>query len=363
MQDTEPTPVSTCRIRRAANRLLLISVFGWAVFLLAHVILAGRWWLWIVPEDLPPILMLIVPLLLLALVFTRLGQGQRQLLLPAVLVTLIAGTPLAGLNPNVLLPQRAQASTGSITVFSWNADYWDMGDDAGAFLTYLRKQDADVYLLTEYLYWRGGNGAESGPVRIDKLAELAEAFPGYRLEVDGELLTMSRVPVVAAYAYPAEGAADAWYWQGRKAQRIDLRVGGKVLSVYNVHLPQPLDLGRSPLTADFYRFLRYQEDRRQTQFRLLREELAANRNPILLAGDFNSSWMGTLVRLRDDLRREDPTSGSLLPISFSELDPLPPLWRLDWVFTTKEVAVSDYHFVSSEGLSDHVAQRLRISVS
>jgi endonuclease/exonuclease/phosphatase (EEP) superfamily protein YafD len=360
--EESPSP-GNCRIRRMAVRLLVIAVVGWAVFLLMQILLAGRWWLWSVPEDIPPVLLIAVPLLLLAAVLTRLGRGIRRPLSATVLVTLVAGVPLAGINLDVLLPHSDRPGAHPVKVFSWNADYWDMEDDPRTFIGYLQSKHADVYLLQEYLYWHDGDGADSGPVRIDKVAQLSAAFPGYHIEVDGELLTMSRLPVVATYPDNPTGGPEPWYWKGRKAQRVDLSVDGKVLSVYNVHLPQTLDLGRNPFTADFYRFLHYQDGRLQTQLDQLRADLNSNHNPKLVTGDFNSSWMGTLVRLPGGLDRHDPTSGSPLPISFSFLGPIPPLWRFDWVFTTSNVSVTGYRFVSSDGLSDHLGQQLEVSMS
>src|SRR4029079_17566395 len=112
---------------------------------------------------------------------------------------------------------HADPAGTAVKVFAWSTDYWQMSDDQRAFYAFLRQQDADVYLLQEYLYWKG----DDDPIRIDDSARLRAEFPGYQLVVDGELLTLSRLPVVATHhqRFPATGTD--WYWKGTKFQRTD----------------------------------------------------------------------------------------------------------------------------------------------
>jgi endonuclease/exonuclease/phosphatase family metal-dependent hydrolase len=41
---------------------------------------------------------------------------------------------------------------------------------------------------------------------------------------------------------------------------------------------------------------------------------------------------------------------------------LPRLWRLDWLFTTGDLAVPSYHFRDAKAFSDHLAQEIRVIV-
>ncbi|MDB1087434.1 endonuclease/exonuclease/phosphatase family protein [Streptomyces sp. ACA25] len=336
------------------TRLLVGATVGWIAFLTAHVLLSGRWWPWLVPEALPPLTLLLVPLLLLALV--PLARPVRRRLAPVLVLALLAGIPLAGLTGGAL--PTGQVSPGDLKVFVWNTYYWGTDDDPDDFYAYLRSQRADVYLLQEYLHWQA-----DGPVRIDDTERLRREFPGYRLVVEGELITLTRMPVVATHARPTGGSGTDWYTRGKKAQRTDIAYGGQTLSLYNVHMQVPYRADRTPFSADFHRFMRDQHALRRAELEALRADLAANPHPALVAGDFNTPWVHGVVRLGPGLHRQDPDTGLAPPLTWPVAKyGLPRVWRLDWVFTTADVSVTSHRLVGAEGLSDHLAMELRISV-
>ncbi|MER5650279.1 endonuclease/exonuclease/phosphatase family protein [Streptosporangium sp. NPDC002524] len=335
------------------TRLLVAGTAAWAVFVAAHVLLTGRWWFWLVVESMPPVTLVVVPLLLLAV--TPLARPVRRRLSVVLLALLLLGAQLAGVSP-LGLAQGDGPPGGALKVFSWSTDVWEMSDDPVRFYDYLRAQRADVYLLQEYLHWG------DGPLRVDDLARVRAAFPGYHIATEGELITISRLPIVATYPRRTSPTGTDWYWRGNKALRVDVRSGTRVLSLYNVHLPVPIRTERSPLTAGFYEFVRDQYQRRRGEFAALRADLARNPNPAVVAGDFNSAWMN-LIPPGEGLRRLDP-EGSALPLTWPTSAfaiPLPRLWRLDWVFTTEEVRVPRYRLVPS--ISDHLAQELYVSLN
>src|SRR5690606_17235709 len=168
------------------TRLVVAATAVWAVVLTLHVLLVDRWWPWLIFEVAPPLILVVVPLLLL--VVTPLARPVRRRLSVVLVVLLLAGAYLAGFGRGWAATPTAGGPAGTtIKVFAWNTNYWDMSDDKGAFYAFLRRQDADVYLLQEYLYWDGDR-----PVRIDDTARLRAEFPGYRVLVQGELLTLTR---------------------------------------------------------------------------------------------------------------------------------------------------------------------------
>ncbi|WNV87208.1 endonuclease/exonuclease/phosphatase family protein [Umezawaea sp. Da 62-37] len=349
---TDPIALSSFETVRwcRGTKLLVAASVVWVVFLAAHLLLAGRWWLWSAVETMPPMVILLVPLVLLAL--APLARPVRGKLVPLLLAALLAGVPFAGISFAVLTG-GGNAENG-VKVFSWNTEYWHMADDPGDFYSYLRAEDADVYLLQEYLFWDGG------PVRIDDLARVRAAFPGYQVAQDSELITISRLPILTSRLLEVTDPD----WRGSRILRTDIRVGGRVVSFYNSHFAVPIDLSLSPFSGEFYDYLHEQYVRRQDELAALRADLATNHNPVLVAGDFNSAWVANLLRLRDGVERRDPDTGSPLPLSWpGETIPLPRLWRLDWVFTTDDVRVEHYRFDADLGYSDHFAQELRISVT
>ncbi|MFF3500216.1 endonuclease/exonuclease/phosphatase family protein [Streptomyces sp. NPDC003247] len=336
------------------TRLLVAATAVWALLLALHLLLAGRWWLWVVVEATPPLTLVAVPLLLLALV--PLARPVRRWLSAVQVVLLLAGAHLAGYGPGWGGTTDAPPGT-EVKVFSWSTDYWQMTDDKDAFYAFLRRQDADVYLLQEYLYWEGDQ-----PVRIDDSARLRAEFPGYRISVEGELLTLSRLPVVREHHDPVAAGGTDWYWKGTKAQRTDIRVGGSVVSFYNVHLAVPFRVGDNPLSGRFWDFTKDQSDWRNSELRKLRTDLTDNPHPAVVAGDFNSPWM-KLTPLGAGTRLHSPDASLLPARSWPVSDyPLPRLWRLDWLFTDGGLAVPSYRFGGGEDFSDHAAQEIRVVV-
>ncbi|MFI9815584.1 endonuclease/exonuclease/phosphatase family protein [Saccharothrix variisporea] len=336
------------------TRLVVAATAVWAVFLVLHVLLAGRWWPWLALEATPPIALVVVPVLLLGVGWF--ARPVRRRLAAVLAVLLLVGAYLAGYLPP--WSESTNARGTEVKVFAWSTDYWQMSDDKDAFYAFLRAQDADVYLLQEYLYWAG----DDHPIRIDDTARLRAEFPGYELSVDGELLTLSRLPVLATHHRPDPGTDTGWYWQGTKSQRTDLRVADRTISFYNVHLPVPFRIGDHPLSARFYRFLRDQGTWRLRELDELRADLAANPNPVVVAGDFNSPWM-ELTGLGGGTTAHHPDGGPSSTPSWPVSDyPFPRLWRLDWLYTSGDLAVPGYRFGGGEAFSDHAAQEIRVVV-
>ena len=214
-----------------------------------------------------------------------------------------------------------------------------------------------MYLLQEY------QPADDPAVAAADDARLRAAFPGYTVVAHGELLTLSRLPVVQVRDLPATPAGSGWidYYRSVKSLRTDLRVGSAVLSVYNVHMPIPLDLS-SPFSAYCYRTMRERYAARRVQFAGLTRDLDANPGPVLVAGDFNTSPdMGDMRALTSRLRSAIPANRSFYPTSWNAHWQV-QLWRLDWAFTSGQVHVYRYALQRSAGMSDHRAQVLRVGL-
>lgn len=341
-------------LRRTGDRLIGAAIALWTAFLAAHLTLAGVWWLWLIPATLPPFAFAAIPALLLAI-----AAWRRTLWAVAVsLLCLGVGLAFSGLHWPA---SPATAGTTGIRVFSWNTEYWHQDDNPDAFYEYLKRQDADIYLLQEYLGWDHDRPID-GFRPMDDAARLAREFPGYHLATRGELLTLSRYPIVAAPAVAPDSLAVndfATVFGNAKVLRTDLRIGTGVVSLYNTHIGvhiKPVN----PLSGTFYAFTRAADPQRRAQLRGLETDIAANPHPVLLAGDFNTSpAMADIARLRNGLRDRlhdaIEVNGSAYPATWPAGF---PLWRLDWAFTTQPVRVHSYEFVGPGSLSDHWGQRL-----
>lgn len=383
------------------RRLVAGAVAGvavaWLLFVVAHRLLSGRVWWWILPDLTPPLLFAVVPAMLLAVVplarpRPRVRSGphggfRRARIAPLALASLLLaslaiGWPATGLHPAALWHRPGPVPPGTVTVFSWNTFYWDQltggwatpgpdgrpARDPDLFYRHLRDQRADIYLLQEYLYFEEG----WDPVRIDDPERLRREFPDFHIAAVGELVTVSRFPIVLERPLdlrpwlagpptdlPPEGTRMPDYYTV-KTLRTDVRIAGRVVSLYNSHATLPV-VGRNAVDPGSFGENRFAQDVRRANFRAVAADVATNPHPILLAGDLNTSpAMGLLRALPERLVDAVAATDRVYPASWSWRGI--PLWRLDWVFTTTDLEVHRYRMVPADDLSDHRGQHLTISV-
>ncbi|MEV0825207.1 endonuclease/exonuclease/phosphatase family protein [Nonomuraea rubra] len=364
------------------TRLVVTGSVAWLLFVLCHLAASGRTSLWAPIELIPPLLFLLVPVLLLAV--APLARPVRWRIIPLLVLTAVLGAGRSGVNHATLWYAPPPAGPEAITVAAWNTEFWDQdlrtsGGDrySPGFYAYLHQLDADVYLLTEYLYKstgaRGGRWTADQALRIDKLAELRREFPGYHLAASGEQITLSRFPIAGQRGLDLRpwlpedqreipGALRGWP-EGYTVEtlRTDLDVNGEVVSFYDSQILQPpiewrlYDAGTRDVARD-------KTLRREASFRAIAADVAANPHPVVLAGDLNTSpAMGILRLLPERLIDRTPALSSLYPATY--LAGTAELWRIDWLYTSPDVTVHSYELPGAEGLSDHRAQRMVVSVS
>ncbi|GAA4950161.1 hypothetical protein HD597_002513 [Nonomuraea thailandensis] len=382
------------RVRRFARprrrwcwgtRLVVTAAVAWLLFVLCHLAASGRTHLWAPLELVPPLLFLLVPALLL--IVAPLARPVRRRVVPLLVVTAVLGAGHSGINYATLWHTPPPAGPGAVTVAAWNTQFWDQdwvtaGGDrySPGFYAYLHALDADVYLLTEYLYVdtragdpRSGRWTADLAMRIDKLAELRREFPGYDVAASGEQITLSRFPIIGhrgldlrPWLPPDQreipGALRDWP-EGYTVEtlRTDLDVNGTIVSFYAAQVSQPplewrlYDAGSRDAAAGATL-------RREASFRAIGADVAANPHPVVLAGDLNTSpAMGVRRLLPERLIDRTPALSSLYPATY--LAGTAELWRIDWLYTSADVTVHSYELPGAEGLSDHRAQRMVVSVS
>ncbi|MCP2329799.1 Metal-dependent hydrolase, endonuclease/exonuclease/phosphatase family [Actinoalloteichus cyanogriseus DSM 43889] len=332
------------RARHVLRTLVGVSACGWTAFVLLNLVVSGRWHLWLAFSVVPPIAYL-VGSASLALAVPLVRGGWR--LLAVALVGLVAAVPQSGLTLGVLTPGPGDPAGPTVTVVSWNTEYWDRTDDSDDFYQHLRDLDADVYLLQEYLDFVDGR-----IVSIDEEAALEARFPDYDIVIRGHLVTLSRLPVLDV---PAVGHRDVL--------RVDVAApGGAALSTYNVHVRAQMDPTLSPLSGEFYRTLRARDERRVAAYDALRASATRDERPGVIGGDLNTTpAMGDLRRIRDLGQDAADAGSSVHPVSW-DLSSALRLWRLDWMFVRNGVVAHDYRLEDPAGLSDHSVQIARISV-
>lgn len=363
-RDDESVPAAAKVRGGRGPAVLAVAVAAWLAFVVAHLILNGRSWIWLFASVVPPILFVAVPLIaLIAALFLR---RHRRPVIAAAALALALGVPSSGLNPAALRPGETSEPAGALHVFSWNTEYWDQQDDPDEFYRFLKGQHADVYLLQEYLGWDLSRPFD-GELPEDDLARLRREFPGYQIATRSELVTLSRLPIVAQPPVSPDPAASGGavtdfhrVFRDTKVLRTDIRVGTSTVSFYNTHIAVQLKI-TSPLSGSFWSFPRHAAAQRAAQLRGLRDDIAANGGPVVVAGDFNTSpAMADLDEISDRLRDPTGLNPSLYPVSWTA-GGLPLPWRLDWAFVSSDVDVHRYDFLSPQRMSDHRAQSLTLT--
>ncbi|MEU6808259.1 endonuclease/exonuclease/phosphatase family protein [Streptomyces sp. NPDC046831] len=332
------------------NVLLAVGAACWLAFQLADRLLTHRVWWWATTDVLPPPVHVLVPVCLLAGAAAGTG-GPRGWTAAAAVASLALGARHCGLSPRALRGLRRPAADG-IRVVCWNTEHWDEEVDTEAFYAFLRRLDADVYLLQEHIY---DAGVHAPPVPVDFRDRLEREFPGHHVLIRGQFVTLSRFPVVAT---PDIGAPEVF--------RVDLRVdslpGAPVLSTYNVHLPVHVFL-ENPFRAALYREIRDRLSSRNRQLDRLIDDLRANGLPAVVAGDFNlSRSQGDIARLSAVATDALRACASLYPVSWHRGAAWLRWWRLDLAFTSRGASAERYAFRDPEGLSDHAVQELTLTV-
>lgn len=352
--------------------MVIALTIGWLGFIVLQRILSGRWWLWLLVDMVPPPVFAVVPVLLLVLIaFTK--CARKPWLAGGAALSLILGVGYAGLNyPALWGGNGTPTPPDAIRVLDWNPNYWykfDSGPDE--FYGFLKSRNADVYTLSEYMY-REKDG-ERRRLRIDDMDRLRAEFPGYEIAVRGELVTLSRYPIIQTTVLgPGRDVVDdpnAEFWpifRAIKVMRTDLRVGGRVLSVYNVHLPIHVELV-SPTDNRFWDYPKSADPNRKEHLRALEEDVRGNPNPVVVVGDFNiSPAMADLDGLSSLLDDAVDKSTDFYPVTWKFGTALfswrMPFWRVDYAFTSDSVRVHTYELLPAPTMSDHAAQDISISL-
>ena len=266
-----------------------------------------------------------------------------------------------GLNIHALSPRvHPTDADRSIHVVQMNTDYWgQLRDgtltdprDKDAMLAFLRDLDADVYLLQEHMQ-RDGDFAPP----VTDLSDVEEVFPEYSVSTAGTLLTLSRLPVVQATVVNLDTSSDIHLPPPPYVLRVDIQAGSEVVSTYNVHMPIQIIIEMDWFSREFYFEIWRRHFIRQDEYQTLTENVANNLNPLVIAGDFNTSpAMGDNRELLGITEDAAKAGKSLYPSTWRVGGQLPRLWRNDWFLVRNDLRVARFESLHPQGNSDHLVQ-------
>ena len=111
----------------------------------------GRWHWSILLDSAPPVLLVLAPLVLAAAAAAACGRRRHWAVALAV-AGLLPGVDQLGVYPAALLRDARPVPVGAVHLFTWNTNYWGMSNRGPeAQFAFLRRQNADVYLLQEHV--------------------------------------------------------------------------------------------------------------------------------------------------------------------------------------------------------------------
>lgn len=350
--------------------------FLWLVFVSAHLLMAGKSFLGNVSGSLPPFFFGLIPLVLLGREIRR--KKKRRVALGAVALAFVLGASQIDLN--LPRPQPESLPTRGYTevkIVNWNTNCWDQHKNKNRFYQFLKRQNADIYLLQEYIYgfvdWndpkinrsqfkvdrsrltRICSAVPGFPIHyltVDDRKRIRAEFPGYHLVTDRQFVVISRYPILRSHADASEQYAVT-----------DIEIGGRRVRFFNVHMLLHIE-PENPFGAYFYAALHRRYVARQMAFRALERDLRHSGPDYLLAGDFNSTKaMGVMHGLLTEHLDAVSYTREWLPLTFSWMGLY--FWRFDYVLLPKEnenLQLESFRKLGQEGLSDHNPQYLVLRV-
>jgi endonuclease/exonuclease/phosphatase (EEP) superfamily protein YafD len=323
----------------------LVGLFAWAVL---HTLAADRWWWLFLLSTLACYLFL--PLLLLPAIAL---YTQQHALWPGIAVGALLWLYLYGglLLPAALhLPAQADAPALSLRVMTYNMLVHNT-DSAGA-IAAIRTADADIVALQEL------HPAFAAAIQH----ELRGDYP-YQVLVPREDTT--GMGVISRYPMLETGDRLRGSWGG-VPQILRIDAAGTHITLVNIHA-RSTSLGYGGNLRISPASIEASIREREQQMQALAAFVAAQRGPLIVAGDFNtgdqSRAYGMVARVLNDAWREvghglghtfpgSATPGSSRP---SVAGVRLPMWlvRIDYIFYSEHWQAREAEIGPWDGVSDH----------
>lgn len=239
-------------------------------------------------------------------------------------------------RPAVASPVPA-AGAHMLKIATFNTEYWHIPEQE--LVDHVRVHDMDIVFFQEHLEKHGDTW---GPT--NRIPQLKAVLKDRFVDVNGEVVTVSKWPIVSSRAFT-----------GSVALRTDVRgPGGRIVSVYNMHLPVHIHPGLLKQPLAFYRDAEAIAAERQQVLDEFTTDLAGNRNPAIVAGDFNtSSAMNGTEWFRSHMTDAYAAPHCRQASDTFEMAGGALSWRIDYVFVSPHFRPASYCTEPAPGMSDH----------
>lgn len=299
---------------------------------LAIVVAAQQWGrgdFWLLKEviDAPPFIWA-VPSLMLILI--ALIKRQRKMAWANLVILGVSQWILMGVN--LPLPESSIEKTASARVLSYNIQCAKQGIEP--VVGTIQRLNADLICLQE---------TQNNRMDLTLPQTLRERFPGWHIAEGGDVMTLSRFPILATKTHALSPKTN------RVILETTIEVQGERLTVLNLHYAvKPSHLLRSQMSlADYFHHkAALAEEQTQSVLQVASQTSA----PFILVGDFNLPARGILYRefsrrYRDAFRAVGWGPGYTILSRF-------PYARIDYVWLSEGVSAKRCYVVFAKS-SDH----------
>lgn len=163
--------------------------------------------------------------------------------------------------------------------------------------------------------------------------------------------------------YPILSEESLTILENHSLTRYTIDVNGRIIALYNIHMPQPLGKNHVPLSSDdtiVQNIISYDSGGRNEQIRRLIRRVETEKYPFIIGGDFNMSDQAVIYGelsavMADSFRQGGTGSGRTWPILvLDHISPLiPPLLRVDYIWHSEALRTVEA-FLGPELGSDHL---------
>jgi vancomycin resistance protein VanJ len=290
------------------------------------------------------LLLLLLPALPFALASMLLRRWLAALsLIPALLLLGWSYVPF-------FIPNRAPANTVSepiqdsiqISLLTYNLDKDAIPYDTASRVAVIRSANADIVTLQEV----------SSEAVLSLAYELKQQYP-YQ-ELFNSVGDITGLGVLSRYPILERDDID----RGALWQRLSIQVKGTRVTLYNVHVMNPLS-ARGSLWSLHTDDIQY----RTLTINTLMRQAAVESDPVIFAGDFNmtdqtDAYKRMLIHLHDAYRE----TGWGLGFTFPAAEIVPPLARIDYVFHDDRIQDLNARVWPDTGGSDHQPLFVQLAV-
>jgi endonuclease/exonuclease/phosphatase (EEP) superfamily protein YafD len=275
---------------------------------------------------------------------------QPRQVVMAVLLALTLSVPMyLYIHKRPTISKEAGAAAAGLHIVTFNTEYWHSSERE--LVDAVNYEDNDIVLLQEHLDRHADNSW--GPA--NHIPQLKAVLKERYVDSEGEVVTVSKWPIVSRRAF-SDGGPDG------QVLRTDLAVAGRTVSVYNLHLPVHMHPELLVNPGRFLADLQANAQRRAATLKKVTDDIAGNRNPVLVGGDFNSSSaMNGTAWFREHLVDAYSASHCSAPPDTFRIGKLLN-WRIDYLFASRELLPTGYCTKTLDNISDHRALLAQFSL-